>query len=90
MSKFLTGIVVAGALLAASSGLATAADYPPCKSRSDDKCMQVPAGAMKMEMKEEMGGEMMKKEMGGETMEKSMNGMSDIPHGCSPATTPCQ
>lgn len=87
MTKFLTGIIAAGAILAVSSGVATAADYPPCKSRSDDKCMQVPAAAMKMEMKKEMGGEMMK----GDMMKKeSMSGSSDIPHGCSPATTPCQ
>ena len=86
MTKFLTGVIVAGALLAVSSGVVTAADYPPCKSRSDDKCMQVPAAAMKkemkMEMKEEMGDKMMKKE--------PMSGASEIPRGCSPVTTPCQ
>lgn len=80
MTKFLTGIIVAGALLAVSSGVATAADYPPCKSRSDDKCIQVPAAQMKKEMKKEMGGEMMKKE--------AMP--AEIPHGCSPVTTPCE
>lgn len=84
MTKFLTGIIVAGALLAVSSGVATAADYPPCKSRSDDKCMQVPARAMKMEMKKEM-----KEEMGGKMMkEKAMP--AEIPRGCSPVTTPCE
>lgn len=88
MTKFLTGIIAAGALLAVSSGVAMAAEYPPCKSRSDDKCMQVPRAQMQKEMKKEMGGEMMKKEM--MKKEKMMEGDSDIPRGCSPVTTPCQ
>ena len=88
MGKFLTGMIAAGALLAVSSGAVLAADYPPCTSRTQDKCMQVPAGKMKSEkmMKEDMG----MKEKGGKMMKESMPGNMDIPHGCSPATTPCQ
>ena len=88
MGKFLSGMIAAGVLLAVSSGIALAADYPPCKSRSDDKCMQVPAGAMKSEkmMDEGMG----MKEKGGKMMKESMSGNMSIPRGCSPATTPCQ
>ena len=84
MRKVLTGMIAAGALLAVSTGAAFAADYPPCKSRSDDKCMQVPAAPMKSEMKKE-GGKMM--EESGKMMK---DGGSDIPRGCSPVTTPCQ
>ena len=88
MGKILTGMIAAGALLAVSSGAILAADYPPCTSRTQDKCMQVPAGKMKSEkmMKEDMG----MKEKGGKMMKESMPGNMDIPHGCSPATTPCQ
>ena len=94
MGKFLTGMIAAGALLAVSSGAVLAADYPPCTSRTQDKCMQVPAGKMKGEkmMKEDMGMKegMGMKEKGGKMMKESMPGNMDIPHGCSPATTPCQ
>lgn len=88
MGKFLTGMIAAGALLAVSSGIALAADYPPCTSRTQDKCMQVPAKMMKSEkmMKEDMG----MKEKGGKMMKESMSGDMSIPRGCSPATTPCE
>ena len=89
MTKSIASLVFAAAFLAAAAGVAGAADYPPCKSRSDDKCMQV-QGNMMHEMKSKKG-EM--KSMGSrENMEKSMapSSGSAIPHGCSPATTPCQ
>ncbi len=82
MTKFLTGVIAAGVLLAASSGVSTAVEYPPCKSRSDDRCIQVPAAQMKKEMQKEMTREMMK--------EEAMPVPADIPRGCSPATTPCE
>jgi hypothetical protein len=87
VGKFLTGMIAAGVLLAVSSGIALAADYPPCKSRSDDKCMQVPAGMMKSEKMMKDG---MKEEGGGKMMKESMSGDMSIPHGCSPVTTPCE
>ncbi len=110
MIKVLGAALFSAAILAASSGFAAAADYPPCKSKSDDHCMQTSGGHM-MPMSEpskKMGSHKMMhhegsmKKMGHETSMKKMapamkemgHGSSmkssGIPHGCSPATTPCQ
>ena len=98
--RILFGVVAAAAILGAASGSAFAADqYPTCKSKSDDHCMQSGA-AMKMEQKAKgmgqkvghkaakMGHEMktkMKPAAG-----KTGGAAGAIPHGCSPATTPYQ
>ncbi|HLF59314.1 MAG TPA: hypothetical protein VI732_06760 [Alphaproteobacteria bacterium] len=99
MTKMFMGLIFVAAIFAATSSVASAADYPPCKSRSEDRCMQMPMGAMQgmpsskksgmQQMKS--GGSMMK----GEGSMSETGGMtpaseSGIPHGCSPATTPCQ
>ena len=100
MRRFLFGIVASAALLGAASGSAFAADqYPMCKSKSDDNCMQSGA-VMKMEHKvKAMGPKVGHKagKMGREIkmkMEpaaaKTGGAAGAIPHGCSPATTPCQ
>ncbi len=98
MRKFLTGMIGAAVLIAASAGLAAAQQYPACTSKSDDKCMQgtgMMPGAAKMPMHKgakTMGGAMkpgagpMKKMMGTGGAASGAN----IPHGCSPATTPCE
>lgn len=44
MSKFLKTAVCTAAVLAMTAGFAMAADYPPCKSKGDDKCVQMPGG----------------------------------------------
>ncbi|MFZ0695024.1 MAG: hypothetical protein WAN51_12925 [Alphaproteobacteria bacterium] len=98
MRKFLTGTICAAVLTAASVGLAMAQQYPMCTSKSDDKCMQgtgtMPSAAKSsMQMGKHKGmhkgamksGGMMKKTTG-----TGAAGESNIPHGCSPATTPCE
>ena len=95
MQKFLTGMICAAVLTAASAGFAAAQQYPMCTSKSDDKCMQgtgMMPGAAKMPMHKgakKMGGAM---KAGAGPMKKMMGtaGGSNIPHGCSPATTPCE
>ena len=96
MGKFLTGVICAAVLVAASAGLAAAQQYPTCTSKSDDKCMQggMMPGAAKMPMHKgakKMGGAM---KAGAGPMKKMMGAgapsESNIPHGCSPVTTPCE
>lgn len=91
MIKALMAIVVTAVVLAAPLGVSVAAAqeaggvrmgdkfYPPCKSRSDDRCVQVP-GMGRMMDGEKMG------------MEKRMPAAPTpgIPRGCSPVTTPCE
>ena len=97
MRKLLTSVTCAAVLTAASAGFAAAQQYPACTSKSDDKCMQgtgMMPGAAKMPMHKgakKMGGAM---KTGAESMKKMMGtgaaSGSNIPHGCSPATTPCE
>ncbi len=101
MRKILIGLVASAVILGAATGFASAADqYPPCKSRSDDRCTQTGAmmptgmhkeGMMKKEHKAKAMGHKvkMKMEPAGAKM-KGAAGPGGIPHGCSPATTPCQ
>lgn len=100
MRTLLFGLVAATALIGAAPGIASAADYPPCKSRTDDHCIQ--SGAMmhqgaapKMGHKaKQMGhkaaakGKEMKVKMEPAAGKATESG--GIPRGCSPATTPCQ
>jgi len=104
MIRFISAAILAAAVFAIPPAVAGAADYPACKSRSEDRCMQMPGGMQKpdgmmkqmepsngMGMKGQMGGpdSMMKGEKPMMENDGSMMG-SGIPHGCSPATTPCQ
>ena len=87
--KTISALICAVAISAAAIGVAAAADYPPCTSRTQDKCRQMPRSMMH-ETKMKKSG--MKKEGSMQKMEKKMMPASNsgIPHGCSPATTPCQ
>ena len=98
MIKLFSALILAAATFAVLPAAAGAADYPVCKSRSQDHCMQVPRGAMhdmksskETRMKKGMreGKSMMKGEKPSMGHEGSMM-ESGIPHGCSPATMPCQ
>ena len=94
MIKLVSALILATAAFAVPPVVARAADYPICKSRTQDRCMQAPRGMMhKMKSSKERGmregKSMMKREKRSMGREGSMMG-SGIPHGCSPATTPCQ
>ncbi|MGB8275772.1 MAG: hypothetical protein WCF16_10950 [Alphaproteobacteria bacterium] len=91
MTRTLMGAILAAAILAIPYGTATAAEpmaggvkvgdkyYPPCTSRGQDNCIQ-----MGKQMKERMG-------MPGAKMPMHEKGPMgpEVPHGCSPVTTPC-
>ncbi len=104
MRRILISLVASAAIFGAASGLVFADEYPPCKSKSDDRCTQMPAGAMPSmghkakTMGHKAGAKMMKKE-GHKAMMKAApagekaGAVSPSPsttRGCSPATTPCQ
>ena len=115
MTKFLTGVISAAAVMAAVSvfgvtagfGSAHADTLPPCTTTLTDNCRQMggetmkPSPEVKAKQQEnvkavkkkagEMGTAVKKKwkEMTGEKP-ASPKASSSIPHGCSPATTPCE
>lgn len=103
MRKILISLVASAAIFGAASGLAFADQYPPCKSKSDDHCMQMPGGMMapaghkakmmgkKVGHKPAKMGHEMKTKME-PAAEKAPSGSASPPttRGCSPATTPCQ
>jgi len=106
MTKFLTGLTAAAAVIAAAAILATtaqAADLPPCSKTLNDHCIQMGGETMKaspgvkakqqenvkdVEKKAGEVGTAIKKKWQEMTGEKPAPGA--IPHGCSPATTPCE
>jgi hypothetical protein len=102
MTRFVSASILAAAVFVTMPAIAGAADYPTCKSRSEDRCMQMPDGMMKDMMKEmkPSNGMGMKGQMDGpDSMMKGAKPMmgdkgatmgSGIPRGCSPATTPCE
>ena len=126
MTKFLTGVISAAAIMAAVSVFGVAAGFgsahadtlPPCTTTLTDNCRQMggetmkPSPEVKAKQQEnvkavekkagEIGDDTAKaakkvgtavkkkwKEMTGEKP-ASPKASSSIPHGCSPATTPCE
>lgn len=97
MKKILS-VICAVALLAASTGFAAAQQYPTCKSKTDDTCMQGAklSGPAKTPMHKAAHKAVHKGMM--KTGTWPMKRMTragaasrfNIPHGCSPATTPCE
>ena len=97
MKKILS-VICAAALLAASTGIAAAQQYPACKSKSDDMCMQGAklSAPAKMPMYKAAHKAVHKSVMktGARPMKRMVRAGAasgfNIPHGCSPATTPCE
>ena len=118
MTKFLTGLTAAAAIIAVATILATTAqaeDLPPCSKTLNDHCIQMggetmqPSPGVKAKQQEnvkavgkkagEVGHETVKAaKKAGTAISKKWHEMTGgskaapgaIPHGCSPATTPCE
>ncbi|MFZ0694089.1 MAG: hypothetical protein WAN51_08055 [Alphaproteobacteria bacterium] len=123
MTKFLTGVISAAALMAAvsvvgvtaGSGSAHADTLPPCSKTLNDHCIQMGGETMKpspeVKAKQQENVKAVEKkagEVGDATMKAAKKvgaagkkkwheltgekkaSSSVIPHGCSPATTPCE
>jgi hypothetical protein len=98
MNKAVVGAIIAAAVLAMPYGVGMAAErmpggvemggkyYPPCTSRNQDNCVQVP-----MRMRERMHAPAKKMRMHKQPMMRKGASMTpEVPHGCSPVTTPCE
>ena len=97
MNRAVVGAIVAAAVVAVPYSLGMAAErmpggvemggkyYPPCTSRNQDNCVQVP-----MRMRERVHvperAPMHKQPM----MRKGAPMTPEVPRGCSPVTTPCE
>jgi len=96
MRKILTAMIGATVLVAAGTNFAAAQQYPMCTSKSDDKCMQgtgkMPGGAKSSAPMGKHKGMHKGATKSGGMMQKTTSaaGGANIPHGCSPATTPCE
>lgn len=98
MNKAVVGAIVAAAVLAIPYSLGMAAEpmpggvemggkyYPPCTSRNQDNCVQVPMRLRERMHVPETKAPMHKQPM----MRKGAPTTPEVPRGCSPVTTPCQ
>lgn len=106
MTKFLTGLTAAAAIIAAAAIMATtaqAADLPPCSKTLNDHCIQMggetmkPSPGVKAKQQENVKAAGKKAGEVGTAIKKKWREMTGekpapgaIPHGCSPVTTPCE
>lgn len=96
MTRAVVGAIFAAAVLAVSYSPGMAAEptpggvqvggkyYPPCTSRMQDNCVQVP-----MRMRERVHVPAAKMPMHRPPMMRK-GAPAEVPRGCSPVTTPCE